>query len=834
MRQPGYVLRLNSSNCLWGNMLRSVTKISTVFVLTACLSMVAGGFTQAQASSPVAVLKSARNVVAYQDQHLGTFDDDWQAIVRTLGAANIAYEEISDGDVSFGLQRIGGYKVIIIPQLVDLPPGVVTALNEFQKVGGKIVVTDCGGTPQSGAQQVEQLAGVTITGETTTTEKRKIVFVTSANAVNDEFAIGSVLANFTLGEGAAILAKWVDFSGRDLGPAVVRKNNATFISWSPALQGEITTNARVLSSVIDNLVPGVSQQAAVQISFADFQTIQEELGYLTKRTEESINTAKQADLAVPFNLIQQKYDSAVNNVKLFTQAYRDRQFFEADDYLSRAREDFAMAFALAMPVRPVEARGIWLDRGTIVGTRSKKGMSALFDRLKASGINVVYFESNNAGFATFPSHVTSQNPDTLGWDPLGTAVEEAHKRGMEIHAWVWVFNVGNARHNPIIGKPADYPGPVLSSHDFSWALQSATGSLLPPRQYEFWLDPSCPEARIYIRNLIAEIIQNYKVDGVQLDFIRYPFNNRGGEMGFNWAGRQRFEKDTGLNLDILNDQTREVWVAWKIQQVNAVVKDVAGMIRQMKPGLRISAAVYALPRRWRLGAIQQEWETWVANGWVDTLNPMTYVANPKDLANNAGYVRESTADKALVYPGLSIRQLDPAGLIEQLDSARATGTLGTTIFAVAQLDDKKANILKSGPYRKPPVLTPQSEPLKASRLLIDDFATMVNRYLQDPQKHILSDQASTNEVLVQIDQVQKNLHHLNAASSPADIEAVQKEVSSLHETIKNWLRLEAFIQRGFRAQYIVSYLGQVEAILSYAAHKGRNGAPPTSVAGANL
>ncbi len=60
-------------------------------------------------------------------------------------------------------------------------------------------------------------------------------------------------------------------------------------------------------------------------------------------------------------------------------------------------------------------------------------------------------------------------------------------------------------------------------------------------------------------------------------------------------------------------------------------------------------------------------------------------------------------------------------------------------------------------------------------------------------------------------------------------------MNNLHETIKNWLRLEAFVQRGFRAQYIVGYLGQVEAILSYAAHKGRSGGlVPTSVAGATL
>jgi hypothetical protein len=57
--------------------------------------------------------------------------------------------------------------------------------------------------------------------------------------------------------------------------------------------------------------------------------------------------------------------------------------------------------------------------------------------------------------------------------------------------------------------------------------------------------------------------------------------------------------------------------------------------------------------------------------------------------------------------------------------------------------------------------------------------------------------------------------------SADQIEELRKDVLSLHETIKNWLRLEAFIQRGYRAQYIVNYLAQVEAILSYAEHKAK-------------
>ncbi|MBS2002577.1 MAG: family 10 glycosylhydrolase [Cyanobacteria bacterium SZAS LIN-5] len=777
--------------------------------------------TPAYAAAPVAVLKSSRNAIAYQDAHLGTYDEDWNIFKRALDAANVRFDELSDIDVSGGPSKLQGYKLIVVPLLVDEPPDVVSALTEFQKGGGKLLITDAAGSPLPNAQALEALAGVSISKQSTSTDAHKLQW--SKSGVNaEEFPIGSVSADITLQEGATPVATWSDASGNKLGSGAARKNNALYLSWAPGLQGDISANSRLLQLALEELSPGITQQSAVQISFAEFQTIQQELEYLTKRTEETIKTAKQADLAVPFKVIQQDLDAATDHVQKFKDAYHERRYYEADEYLQKARADFSRAFAQAMPVRPVEARSVWLDRGTIVNCKNPKGMTAVFDKLKAAGINVVYFETNNAGFVMYPSKMATQNPDTLGWDPLGAALLEARRHNMELHAWMWVFNVGNTKHNPIVGKPADYPGPVLSTHDFSWALASQTGSLIPPKQSEFWLDPSNPDAKRYIKDLIMEVAQNYAVDGIQLDYIRYPFNGKGGEMGFNWLGRQRFEQDTGLSLDHLDEETRQVWQAWKIQNVNNFVKDVSTTLRAARPKMRISCAVYAMPRRMRTNLIQQEWETWVANGWIDTLNPMTYVPTAKELTTAAGYVRESTADRVLVYPGLSIRQLDTAGLVEQLDSAREMGTLGTTMFAAAHLDDKKSNVLKVGPYRRQPLLTPQSEPLRASRLLVDDFAAMVNRYLQDPQKHIMSDQASTNDVLQQIDAIQKSMHSLNSKSSPESIEAVLKDVTTLHNTIKNWLRLEAFIQRGYRAQYIVSYLGQVEAILSYASHKAKS------------
>jgi len=809
---------------------KKVGVVSTVvlFSLSFVLSLLVNlwSATAAYAASPVAVLKSARNAAVYQDQHIGTFEDDFKVFKSTMDGANVRFDELSDADIEAGQSKLSGYKLIVVPLLVDIPATEVAALNAYQSAGGKLLITDGAGVAGSGALQLMALAGVQALNRVTLKEVGNLNWPREPLPLSAEFAIASVVSELTPTASAKALASWQNSQA-----VITRSGNCAFLGWAPGLQGEISSNSQLIAQILDELAPGITQQAAVQISYAEYQTLSSELDYLAKRTDEAVKTAKQADFSVPLKTIQSFYDSGLEHVKAFNEAYRDRRFLEADERLQKARQDFAMAFAQAMPVRPVEARCIWLDRGTIVATKSPKGMADLFDKLKSAGINVVYFETNNAGFTMYPSKMASQNPETLGWDPFGTALAEARKRKMEFHAWFWIFNVGNAKHNPIIGKEADYPGPVLTSHDFTWALTSSTGSLLPPKQFEYWLDPSNPDCRRYCKDLIVEVMNTYKVDGIQLDYIRYPFNNKGSEMGFNWLARQKFERETGLSLDRMDDETRQMWVHWKAAQITSFVKEVSDLIRPMQPGIRISAAVYAFPRRMRVNAIQQEWETWVANGWVDTINPMTYVAVPKEFTEQASFVRESTQDKGLAYPGLSIRQLDTAGLIELLDSSRVTGTLGTTMFAAAHLDDKKVNVLKVGPYRRATILTPQAEPLKASRVLFDDFAAMVNRYLQDPKKRIMSDTASTNDVVNQIDTVQRSMHNLSGRASADEIDNLLKDVTGLHSTLKEWLRLEAFIQRGFRAQYIANYLSQVEAILQYAGTRSRAQEKSNDVAG---
>lgn len=773
------------------------------------------------AASPIALWKSERNQAAYSYQNIGEFEDDWQSFLKSFETANVRYDQLGDTDVKAGSTRLSEYKVIVLPLFVDISDQGLAGIQDFIARGGKILVTDGGGNLSEKAQQLMGLTGTRYNGHKTTQEAEQFIWERQPLPIIRDFSIGTMVADITPLEAENLAAEFTSPAGAKFGTAISHKDGNTFIAWAPGPQGEITTNGQVISLALEDASPGITTAAAIQISFADYQTMKQELEYLARRTDEVMRTAKQADLAVPHKSISEHYAKALKHVQIFEEAYKERRFLKVDEELDAARTEFALAFCKAMPVRPVEYRSVWLDRGTIVATKNDEGMAALIEKLKNAGFNAIYFETNNSGYCMYPSRICAQNPQLNGWDAFGCALREAKKQQMEFHAWVWVFNVGNQRHNPIIGKEEDYPGPVLSANDYSWALAGKHGNLFAHNQHEFWINPANLAGRQFMQDLFAEIVSKYEVDGLQYDYIRYPFNGKPNQMGYDWSGRVRFERETGLRLDSLDEEGANVFQSWRIQQVNNFVRETSERLRKIRPNIRLSAAVYGFPKRLRCWNVQQEWETWVDKGWIDAVNPMTYCTTAKDLKIIANNCREYSEDKALVFPGVAVRQIDAAGLIEQLDTARQIGALGTTIFAVAQLDDKKLSLLRQGPYRRDTLLTPQSEPIKASKLLIDDFAATVNRYLHDPNKRVVADTASTNAIVQEIEIVQKQVSDLTQASNAGEIEQARQAVLKLQRNIREWLRIEAFIQRGFRAEYIASYLSQVDAILSYTANKAR-------------
>ncbi|MGG6239967.1 family 10 glycosylhydrolase [Nodosilinea sp. AN01ver1] len=360
-------------------------------------------------------------------------------------------------------------------------------------------------------------------------------------------------------------------------------------------------------------------------------------------------------------------------------------------------------FATDRPIDQGEIRAVWLDRGTIVQAKSPQGLSAIFDKLAAAGINTVFFETVNAGYTIYPSQVApEQNPLTRGWDPLAAAVELAHQRGMTLHAWVWVFAAGNQRHNRLLNQPADYPGPVISQHP-TWAGYDNSGNRIPRGQDKPFLDPANPEVRSYLTRLMTEIVTQYEVDGLQLDYIRYPFQDPGANRtyGYGDVARWRFQSTSGVDPLTLNprasglDRNQEIqqqvlwqrWTEFRTQQVTSFVESISSTLRRQRPGLIISAAVFANPEHERLQRIQQDWGTWARAHYLDWIVLMSYAGDTSRFERivSPWLVNESFGS-TLVIPGIRLLNLSNAATIDQMQASRDLPTPGYALFATADLN----------------------------------------------------------------------------------------------------------------------------------------------------
>lgn len=562
----------------------------------------------------------------------------------------------------------------------------------------------------------------------------------------------------------------------------------------------------------------------------DYRSYPEKMAYLSKRIlrmRDALESSLNLDIAINKSEVASLVKSAEVEKTKFEYYSLSNDLYKAGRAYGNAVEKLNRA-SLRTSISPtVEGRAIWLDRGSIVDAETPARLKKAIRRIHDAGINVVYFETVNAGFPIYPSKIARQNPLTEDWDPLQVAIEEGHRLGMEIHAWVWVFAVGNRRHNPIIGKSLDWPGPILDDAGMmSEAMRSSTGGLLPGgSQHEFWLSPASPKARKFLLDLYSEIVSNYDVDGLQLDYIRYPFQKPSVQMGYEPISRQRYYSAFGGKIedpDAMGEFRQRSWIAWKTYLVNSFVKETAETLKKIKPDLKLSAAVFPMARSSRIVAIHQDWETWIENGWIDTLSPMSYTTSPSKLMRTFNYVNRATKKHTMVYPGIAIHKIDAPDLLTQLDSVRSQGAMGSTLFAMAHLDENKARVLEDGPYKEKNVVSPHQQPVKAMHSLLNDYRTKFNKLHEGDTPLNIPAELNT-QMTATLNSIHQQLGSYHPAvvvgqppplPSKAFVTGIENDLKQLRAQNKQWIDLE-YKKHPYRLDYFSQLLIRMERVLSY-------------------
>ncbi|MBD2387779.1 glycoside hydrolase family 10 protein [Cylindrospermum sp. FACHB-282] len=468
-----------------------------------------------------------------------------------------------------------------------------------------------------------------------------------------------------------------------------------------------------------------------------------------------------------------------------------------------------------------EIRSVWLDRGTIVKAGSEEGLALVFDRLAKAGFNTVFFETINASYPIYPSQVApQQNPLIKGWDPLEAGVKLAHERGMELHAWVWTFAAGNQGHNKIINVNPDYPGPVLAAHP-DWANYDQNGKMIPVGQTKPFFDPANPELRSYLLKLYTEIVSRYQVDGLHLDYIRYPFQDpyAGRIYGYGKASREQFQQLTGVDPLTISPNDRDLWQKWtafRTQQVDTFVAEVSQQLRQQRSNLILSVAVFPLPEIERIQKIQQHWEVWSRRGDIDLIVPMTYALDTSRFQRLAHPWSISTKlGSTLLMPGIRLLSLPTVGVFDQLQLVRDLPTSGYALFAAENLNDELDRLFSSTQGRGQRLTSepiPHRQPFQSAAVR---YAALQREWQFVWQNNQLQIPATTiSNFNNQAEALQIALNQLAAQPSPSKLIAVRASLNRFQYEFRDWMRQQA-VDNPYQVKAWENRLVTIERLLRY-------------------
>ncbi len=274
--------------------------------------------------------------------------------------------------------------------------------------------------------------------------------------------------------------------------------------------------------------------------------------------------------------------------------------------------------------------------------RQQQELLDILDKLKDANFNTVLFQTRlrgdvvyDSGIEAYSSVLTGTSDKNPYYDPLAFAVEECHKRGMECHAWMVAIPLGDRRQVQRLGKKS-----VTKTHP----------ALAVQHRGAYYLNPGHPDTKVYLMSLIKEVVSRYDVDGIHLDYLRYP------------SPQSRFP-DNAQYKKYANGRSL---AQWRRDNITEILRYVYKGVKALKPWVKVSTSPigkYADTPRYSskgwnaLVTVNQDVKGWLAEGIQDQIYPMIYFKGNNFYPFLQDYIESSSGRQVIAGQGTYF--LDP-------------------------------------------------------------------------------------------------------------------------------------------------------------------------------
>ncbi len=310
-----------------------------------------------------------------------------------------------------------------------------------------------------------------------------------------------------------------------------------------------------------------------------------------------------------------------------------------------------------------QTRALWVTRWDY---RSTADLQQIFANAAAGHFNTILFQVRGNGTVAYRSDLEPRAAELSGqpadWDPLQEAIELAHQHGLQLHAWI------NLYPGWMGDDPPRQRSQLYHTHP-EWFMVDAAGRRQLANDHYTFLSPTHPAVTPYLLSVCRELVDRYPVDGLHLDYIRFP----GPAFSYDSPSVGRFRIQHGVGPE----QNQAAWSAFRRQAISDFLHQLRKTLRLNHPQMILTASVLGdYDEGYRV--YLQDSHEWLAADLVDAIFPMIYT--PDNLRFSRLLADHRLNDhRRHVFAGVYIKNADR--LQRQLQIAQELGCQGVSLFS---------------------------------------------------------------------------------------------------------------------------------------------------------